>query len=72
MPHIHLAMATKPPQLIKASFTFFKDYDIIFRCILVINNFTITVFLYVNLAIYFMPPKGVKFYTGLDPKESIG
>ena len=31
--HIHMAMATKPPKLIKASFTFFKDYDIIFSCI---------------------------------------
>ena len=28
MPHIHLAMATKPPQLDKASFTLYKYYDI--------------------------------------------
>ena len=31
MPHIHLAMATKPPQLIKASFTLYKYYDIILK-----------------------------------------
>ena len=28
--HIHLAMTTKPLQLIKASFTLYKDYDILF------------------------------------------
>ena len=28
LPHTHLAMATKPPQFIKASFTLFEDYDI--------------------------------------------
>ena len=41
VPHIHLAMATKPPRLIKASFTLCKDYDIIFSCKLVINNISI-------------------------------
>ena len=29
VPHIHPAMATKPLQLIKASFTIYKDYDIV-------------------------------------------
>ena len=29
VPQIYLAMVTKPPQLIKASFTLYKDYDII-------------------------------------------
>ena len=28
----------KPPQLIKASFTLFKDYDIVLRCILHLNK----------------------------------
>ena len=35
--HIHLAMATKPPQLIK-TFALYKDYDIIFSCILVLKK----------------------------------
>ena len=38
VPHINLAMAAKPPQLIKASFTLYKYYDNIFSCILVINK----------------------------------
>ena len=33
--HIHLAMATKPLQLIKPSFTSYRYYDIIFSCIFV-------------------------------------
>ena len=40
VPHIHLVVATKPPQLIKASFTLYKDYDIIFSLILHSNKVT--------------------------------
>ena len=40
VPYIHLAMATKPHQLIKASFTRYKDYDIIFSCNLLFNELT--------------------------------
>ena len=32
---------TKPPQLMKASFTLNKDYDIIFSCILPVNKGTL-------------------------------
>ena len=36
--HIHPAMATNPPQLIKASLTLYIDYDIIFSCIKAVNK----------------------------------
>ena len=36
--HIHLALAAKPPQLIKAPFTLYNYYDIFFSCILPVNK----------------------------------